>query len=140
MADSLKFILKNGEEVTSDFLPPYSVDEQIAFEEQFKCSFVAVEQAGQAMAMAAKAAEDGVGDGQIDPVSAYRVTWILWFGWRRNRTKLASKFSLFREILADWEFHEPEAEPEDPETPAAEGTEGEAGSLDPTAGDPPAIS
>jgi hypothetical protein len=114
-SNDLVFTLKDGREVETSFLPPYSTAEQIAFEEKFRCSFLAVEQAAAEMRRAAEAA-DGP-DATIDPAQAFQVRWILWFGWRRARPKVASKFQAFvEEQLEDWGFKaQPKAELEKPE-------------------------
>ena len=105
-ANDLVFTLKDGREVETSFLPPYSTAEQIAFEEKFRCSFLAVEQAAGEMRRAAEAA-DGP-ESAIDPTQAFQVRWILWFGWRRARPKVAPKFSSFvEEQLEDWGFKTP---------------------------------
>jgi hypothetical protein len=116
MADrkTLVFTLNDGTAVDSDFLMPYSVTEQIAFEEHFKCSFATVEAATNANIKAAMDAVSaaGGGDAEFDPGKGFRVTWILWFGWFRARPKVASRFSAFLEQLKDWEYIEPVDEPE----------------------------
>ena len=126
MASPLVFKLNDGTEVLTDFLPPYSVAEQIAWEEEFKASFLAVEQASGVMAKAAQDALEA-GESDVDPAKAFKITWILWFGWRRARPNVAARFSTFKDTLASWEFRQP---PEDiaaaePEPPAEVG-------LDPT--------
>lgn len=101
--NELVFTLKDGREVETSFLPPYSIAEQIAFEEKFRCSFVAVEQAAGEMRRAAAAA-DGP-DSVVDPAQAFQVRWIMWFGWRRARPQVAAKFAAFlEEQLEDWSF------------------------------------
>jgi hypothetical protein len=122
---SIVFTLNDGPPVESDFLPPYSIAEQVGFEEQFKCSFVTVEvAANENMKAAAQAvAEAGGQDAELDPGKTFRVTWMLWFGWFRARPKVASKFSIFLQTLKDWEFvsaPEPEAIP--PESPDVDPT------------------
>lgn len=99
----LVFVLKDGTEVETTFLPPYTTAEQIAFEEKFRCSFLAIEQAAAEMRRAARAA-DGP-DSVVDPTHAYQIRWILYFGWRRARPKVAAKFADFaEEQLEDWYF------------------------------------
>lgn len=114
-SNDLVFILKDGSEVETSFWPPYNTAEQIAFEEKFKCSFLAVEQAAAEMRRAALAA-DGP-DSIVDPVQAYQIRWILYFGWRRARPAVAPKFADFiDEQLEDWYFKTPpKAELEKPE-------------------------
>jgi len=118
---TLVLTLNDGTAVDSDFLPPYSVAEQIAFEEHFRCSFTAVEYASKVLGDLARAIDGGGDSDGIDPGKAFRVTWILWFGWFRARPKVAAKFSAFLETLKDWEyFEQPDEEPaSEPESPAA---------------------
>jgi len=190
----LKFLLNDGTEVETSFLPPHSIAEQIAFEEHFKCSYVVIDQAVQAMRQTAlrsaftvrcstcnppvagaATSEQGAEimrsehltekpgheltieppeelDSRVDPTDAFRVTWILWFGFHRARAegKVAAKFSTFLQQLADWSFETPEEESEPqseaaqlaPEQPPVDpSVEGEdAGSLDPMVPDPLPVS
>lgn len=102
-SNDLVFILKDGSEVETSFLPPYTTAEQIAFEEKFRCSFLAIEQVVAEMRRAAQVA-DGP-DAIVDPTQAFQIRWILWFGWRRARPAVASKFQVFlEEQLEDWTF------------------------------------
>jgi hypothetical protein len=111
-SNDLIFTLTDGREVETSFLSPYTVAEQIAFEEKFRCSFMAVEQAVGEIRRAAQAAEGP--DAVVDPAQAFRVHWILWFGWRRARGPggLRAKFSEFIDSqLEDWTFVVPEKPP-----------------------------
>jgi hypothetical protein len=121
----LVLVLNDGTEVESSFSPPYSVREQVNFEEHHKLSFVTVYNSMDAMA----AAE---GDASaLDDSKSFKVGWILWFGWMRARPKVAARFDTFLDTLADWRVEEEEsdrvalAESEDAEPAAASG-------LDPT--------
>lgn len=109
---TLVLTLNDGTTVDSDFLPPYSIAEQIAFEEHFRCSFATIESAANANVKAAAEAAGSGGDADVDPGKTFRVTWILWFGWFRARPKVAAKFSTFLETLKDWEFVGDDLEPE----------------------------
>jgi len=140
----LVFTLKDGSTVETSFLPPYSPDEQLAFEEHFQCSFLGFLKGAEDMASAARAAD---GDAPIDPSRFLRVGWMLFIGHRRARPAVVNKFSVFRtEQLADWNFAapdepadaEPDADPADGASAAPPlGLVPEDGSLDPTRVDPP---
>lgn len=125
---SLRFTLNDGTVLEADPGAPWSVREQVAWEEHFGDTFVTVFKAVEAEVAAARAAESS---GQDSPASAaFKLTWMLWFGWYRLRPKVASRFQTFvEEQLADYDFLGADDEPPGP---------GEDGSLDPTlASSPP---
>jgi hypothetical protein len=122
----LVLVLNDGTEVESSFDPPYSVREQVNFEEYHKVSFVAVYNSMEAM-------KEAEGDASaLDDAKSFKVGWILWFGWMRARPKVAARFDTFLDTLADWRV-----EPEEGDlVELAEGPEEKpASGLDPT---PPA--
>lgn len=123
----LIFVMPTGE-VETTFAPPYSVREQIAWEERFKLSFYVVQRSMQAMGEAARGESE-----EIDGEYAFKVSWLLFFGWMRARPNVPPRFDVFLDTLVDWRD---EAEPSDQETidaasdalPAVEATSG----VDPT--------
>jgi len=125
---SLIFVFKDGTEVESSYEPPYSVNEQLDWEEHFRSSFLAIQQCVEAMR---DAAEEGR---PVDPTMALRTAWILWFGWHRARPKVPASFGKFRHLLADWriDFPEGEEEPESGGEQVDAADAGTDGSLDPT--------
>ena len=108
-APTLVFELNDGTKVETTFSGPYSMREQVGFEEHFRISFIAME-------AAAKEMNDVQTDGRVgDPAVMPRIQWILWFGWYRARPKVASSFNAFLDQLAGYDIEEsdePEGEPD----------------------------
>jgi hypothetical protein len=128
---SIRLQLVDGTVVDSSFTPPFSIAEQVHFEENFKVPFLAVDSGFDELRKAAVKASGGEDEG-VDTTGIVRTTWILWFAWRRARPQVPPKFSLFLDQLKDWSFLGA-ADAESKETPTEEP---EAGSPDPTAQDP----
>ncbi len=108
-APTLVFELNDGTKVSTTFSAPYSMREQVDFEEHFRISFIAMEAAAQEM-MAVQS-EERAGDPAVMP----RIQWILWFGWHRARPKVASTFNAFLDQLQGYDIEaadEPEGEPD----------------------------
>ena len=108
-APTLVFELNDGTKVESTFSAPYSMREQVDFEEYFRISFIAMEAAAQEMN--AVQSEGRAGDPAVMP----RIQWILWFGWSRARPKVASSFKAFLDQLKGYDIEssdEPEGEPD----------------------------
>ena len=108
-APTLVFELNDGTKVDTTFSAPYSMREQVGFEEHFRISFIAMEAAAQEM-MAVQS-EERAGDPAVMP----RIQWILWFGWYRARPKVASTFNAFLDQLQGYDIEsadEPEGEPD----------------------------
>lgn len=119
MDPNLYIVLNDGTKLEAYTGGPWSVREQIAWEEQFHQSFRAVYRAIGAEQRAVDA-----GDGEQIEATTFRVTWILWFAWYRLRPKVASKFSVFvDEQLDDYDYILDEPADDEP---------AEGGSLDPT--------
>jgi hypothetical protein len=100
----LVLVMNDGSEIESSFVPPYSVREQVAFEEHWRISFVAVY---KSVAAAAEAAGDA---SAVPDELSFKIGWILWFGWHRARPKVAAKFDTFLGQLADWRTEEEEGD------------------------------
>lgn len=125
---TLVFVLKDGTEVESSYDAPYSVREQIDWEEHFAQSFTAIEQAFDA----ARAARGGE---RLDPARSLRTTWVLWFGWHRARPKVPARFDQFIEQLEDWRIENVEEPVPEDLADRGEKDDGSAetdGRLDPT--------
>lgn len=115
MAPKLIFVFKDGTELESSYDAPYSIREQLDWEEHFRSSFSAIEAAFDA----ARQARSG---GVLDPERSLRTTWLLWFGWHRARSKVPARFEAFIDTLEDWRV---EAEPVEDAGEAAPGGEPE---------------
>jgi len=100
----LIFVLNDGSEVETSFEPPYTVREQVRFEEHHKLSFLAIYNSLEAMA-------EAEGDETaLDDARSFKVGWILWFGWMRARPKVAARFETFLDTLADWRVEAEESD------------------------------
>ena len=129
--NTLVFTFKDGTEVETTYEPPFTVKEQLGWEEEFRSSFLAIQQCVEKMGEAASAGKD------VDPTFALRTSWILWFGWFRARPKVSPNFKKFCELLEDWRIEvddspEPDAT-SDTDEPTLEGGVETGGSVDPTA-------
>lgn len=136
---TITFTFLDDTTVESTFTPPYSVREQLDFEEHFRISFYAVEAAGEYSSRITEA-KDGEA---VDAGQVMRMGWILWFGWHRARARqqVASSFAKFQDTLKDYAVTAPPkpAEEEVDEAAADAGPDSENGeasevapALDPT--------
>ena len=127
MAATLVLELKDGTEVETTYTPRYSVQEQVAWEEEFNLSFVAISQCIDASDAALVTGKP------LDPTKGMRTGWILWFGWFRARPKLPSNFKKFLTRLEDWRI-ELDDSPTPDEAPLPETGDGAepGGRVDPT--------
>jgi len=105
-APTLVFELNDGTKVETTFSAPYSMREQVDFEEHFRISFIAMEAAAQEMN--AVQTEGRAGDPAVMP----RIQWIMWFGWYRARPKVASTFRSFLDQLSGYDIESSDDEPE----------------------------
>jgi hypothetical protein len=91
----LVYQLASGSEIDSSFDPPYSLREQLDFEEHFRLSFQAME---TAVGEAGRVARGG----EPDFSKALRTSWILWVGWHRLRPRVAAKYDTFLTQVVEW--------------------------------------
>ena len=101
-APVLIFEVRDGEPVRTTFAGPYSLREQIDFEQHFRISFIAMERA--AAEMNAVAAQESGGEPAVMP----RIEWILWFGWHRARPAVPANFTTFLDTLEGYDIETPD--------------------------------